>query len=136
VHHGRIEVRTSGKVETVEVTDQISEEIRRSKVREGLCTVSVLHTTAGVFVNENADPDVQRDLLGALERMVPSDARYAHAEGNSPGHIKAVLTGSSVTLAVRAGALELGRWQGVYLAEFDGPRIRSASITCIGEVEG
>ncbi|OGO72038.1 MAG: hypothetical protein A3G84_00105 [Chloroflexi bacterium RIFCSPLOWO2_12_FULL_71_12] len=136
MHHGRIEVRTSGKVETVEVTDQISEEIRRSKVREGLCTVSVLHTTAGVFVNENADPDVQRDLLGALERMVPSDARYAHAEGNSPGHIKAVLTGSSVTLAVRAGALELGRWQGVYLAEFDGPRIRSASITCIGEVEG
>ena len=123
-------------METVEVTDQISEEIRRSKVREGLCTVSVLHTTAGVFVNENADPDVQRDLLGALERMVPSDARYAHAEGNSPGHIKAVLTGSSVTLAVRAGALELGRWQGVYLAEFDGPRIRSASITCIGEVEG
>ena len=136
MHHGRIEVRTSGKVETVEVTDQISAEIRRSKVREGLCTVSVLHTTAGVFVNENADPDVQRDLLGALERMVPSDARYAHAEGNSPGHIKAVLTGSSVTLAVRAGALELGRWQGVYLAEFDGPRIRSASITCIGEVEG
>ena len=136
MHHGRIEVRTSGKVETVEVTDQISEEIRRSKVREGLCTVSVLHTTAGVFVNENADPDVQRDLLGALERMVPSDARYAHAEGNSPGHIKAVLTGSSVTLTVRAGALELGRWQGVYLAEFDGPRIRSASITCIGEVEG
>ena len=136
MHHGRIEVRTGGKVDTVEVTDQVSEEIRRSKVREGLCTVSVLHTTAGVFVNENADPDVQRDLLGALERMVPSDARYAHAEGNSPGHIKAVLTGSSVTLAVRAGALALGRWQGVYLAEFDGPRIRSASITCIGEVEG
>jgi len=136
VHHGRVEVRTRGAVDTVDVTEKVLAEIHRSKIRDGLCTISVLHTTAGVFVNENADPDVQHDLLGAFERMVPGDASYRHAEGNSPGHIKSVLTGSSVTLAVRDGALELGRWQGVYLAEFDGPRVRHATITCIGETRG
>jgi secondary thiamine-phosphate synthase enzyme len=133
VSHHRIEVRSRAAVDTIDVTEQVADAIRGSKIREGLCTVSVLHTTAGVFVNENADPDVQRDLIAALERVVPSDARYAHAEGNSPGHIKSVLVGSSLTLPVRAGALDLGTWQGVYLAEFDGPRARTATITLIGE---
>lgn len=136
VHHGRIEVRTRGALDTVEITDRVLDEIRRSKVVDGLCTVSVLHTTAGVFVNENADPDVQRDLLASLGRLVPDDAGYAHAEGNSPGHIRSVLVGSSVALAVRNGALELGTWQGVYLAEFDGPRVRSTSITVMGNGRG
>lgn len=133
VHHGRIAVRSRGHADTVEITDQVAAEVRTSKIRDGLCTVSVLHTTAGVFVNENADPDVQADLLESLGRVVPEGAKYRHAEGNSPGHIKSVITGSSVTLAIRDGALELGRWQGIYLAEFDGPRDRSATITCIGE---
>jgi secondary thiamine-phosphate synthase enzyme len=136
VGHGRIQVRTGAAVDTVDITSKVVAEVRRSKIRDGLCTISVLHTTAGVFVNENADPDVQRDVLDAFERMVPSSADYRHAEGNSPGHIKSILTGSSVTIAIRDGALELGRWQGVYLAEFDGPRDRSATITCIGEIEG
>ena len=133
VHHGRIAVRSQGHEDTVEITDKVAAEVRSSKIRDGLCTVSVLHTTAGVFVNENADPDVQHDLLASLERLVPAAASYRHAEGNSPGHVKSVITGSSVTLAIRDGALELGRWQGIYLAEFDGPRDRSATITCIGE---
>lgn len=133
VHHARIQVKTRGHTDTVEITEQVAAELRRSKIRDGLCTISVLHTTAGVFVNENADPDVQHDLLAALDRVIPDDEAYRHAEGNSPGHIKSVITGSSVTLAIRDGALELGRWQGVYLAEFDGPRDRSATITCIGE---
>ncbi|MGH2377649.1 MAG: secondary thiamine-phosphate synthase enzyme YjbQ [Candidatus Limnocylindria bacterium] len=135
VHHGRVSVRSRAHVDTVEITEQVLAEVRRSKIRDGLCTISVLHTTAGVFVNENADPDVPRDLLASLECLVPEDATYRHAEGNSPGHIKSVITGSTVTLAVRGGALELGRWQGVYLAEFDGPRDRSATITCIGETQ-
>lgn len=133
VAHARVEVRTRGSVDTVDVTEQVTGAVRRSRVRDGICTVAVMHTTAGVFVNENADPDVQRDLIQALARVVPDDAGYAHAGGNSPGHIKSVLVGASLTIPIRDGALDLGRWQGVYLAEFDGPRTRSATITCIGD---
>lgn len=136
VAHERIEVRTRRSVDTVEVTERVAEAVRRSGIRDGICTVAVMHTTAGVFVNENADPDVQRDLLASLARIVPEDAPYAHAEGNSPGHIKSVLVGTSVTIPLRAGSLDLGTWQGVYVAEFDGPRTRSATITCIGEGAG
>lgn len=136
VRHARLDVRTGGHTDTVDLTDRIAAEVRKANIRDGLCVISVLHTTAGVFVNENADPEVQHDLLAALERVVPERAAYRHAEGNSPGHIKSVITGSSVTIAIRDGKLELGRWQGVYLAEFDGPRDRSATITCIGEGEG
>lgn len=136
VAHDRIEVRTKAHVDTVDVTDRVADAVRRSRVRDGICVVAVMHTTAGVFVNENADPDVQRDVLASLARTVPDDARYAHAEGNSPGHIKSVLVGASVTIPIRKGALDLGRWQGIYVAEFDGPRTRSATITCIGETAG
>ena len=107
--------------------------VTRAKVGDGLVTVSVAHTTAAVFVNENADPDVQKDVLTALERAVPRDAKYAHAEGNGPAHVKSILIGNSVTLAVRDGEIALGTWQGIYLAELDGPRERSATITVIGE---
>ena len=133
VAHARIGVRTKGKVDTVDVTKKVAEAVARSRIRDGICTVAVMHTTAGVFVNENADPDVQRDLIAALARVVPDDARYAHAEGNSPGHIKSVLVGASLTIPIRDGSLDLGTWQGVYVAEFDGPRDRSATITCIGD---
>jgi secondary thiamine-phosphate synthase enzyme len=105
----------------------------RAKIGDGIVTIAVAHTTAAVFVNENADPDVQKDLLTALERMVPRDATYEHAEGNGPAHIKSVLVGNSVTLAIREGAVALGTWQGVYFAELDGPRERSATITVIGD---
>ena len=136
VAHDRIEVRTKRAVDTVDITDRVADAVRKSGIREGICTVAVMHTTAGVFINENADPDVQRDLLASLARIVPDDAGHAHAEGNSPGHIKSVLVGASVTIPVRAGSLDLGTWQGVYLAEFDGPRGRSATITCVGEGGG
>lgn len=114
----------------------MSQAVGRSGIHEGVCVVAVLHTTAGIFVNENADPDVQRDLLATLERLAPSDAPYAHAEGNAPGHIKSALVGTSVTIAVRGGSLDLGRWQGIYVADFDGPRDRSATVTVIGEARG
>ena len=84
-------------------------------------------------MNENADPDVGRDILTALSRAVPEGARYAHAEGNGPAHVRSVIVGNSVTVPIREGRLVLGTWQGIYLAEFDGPRARHATITCIGD---
>ena len=136
VHHERIEVRTRGAVDTVDVTDRVAKAVRASGVANGICAIAVLHTTAGIFVNENADPDVQRDVVAALAKLVPERGDYAHAEGNSPGHIKSVLVGSSLAIPIRDGALELGTWQGIYLAEFDGPRDRHATITVIGDPGG
>ena len=119
--------------ETIDITPRVKAAVTRARVGDGIVTVSVAHTTAAVFVNENADPDVQKDLLTALERAVPRDAKYAHAEGNGPAHVKSIIIGNSVTLAVRDGEIALGTWQGIYLAELDGPRERSATITVIGE---
>jgi len=133
VRHERITVATERREETVDITARVKAAVTRAKIADGIVAVTVAHTTAGVFVNENADPDVQRDLLTALERAVPREAKYAHAEGNGPAHVKSVLIGSSVTLAVRDGELALGTWQGIYFAELDGPRERSATITVIGD---
>jgi secondary thiamine-phosphate synthase enzyme len=133
VRHEQIAVETSKREETIDITPRVKAAVTRAKIRDGLVGVTVAHTTAAVFVNENADPDVQKDLLTALERAVPRDARYAHAEGNGPAHIKAVLIGSSLTLPVRDGAIALGTWQGIYFAELDGPRERTATITVIGD---
>jgi secondary thiamine-phosphate synthase enzyme len=133
VRHETVTVETKQRAETIDITPRVKAAVTRAKIAEGVVVVTVAHTTAAVFVNENADPDVQRDLLTALERVVPRDATYEHAEGNGPAHIKAVLIGNSVTLAVRDGAIALGTWQGVYFAELDGPRERSATITVIGD---
>ncbi|HEY8731961.1 MAG TPA: secondary thiamine-phosphate synthase enzyme YjbQ [Candidatus Limnocylindria bacterium] len=134
--HLSFAIDTQKKVETVDITERIAEQVREAKVRDGICVVTVGHTTAAVFVNENADPNVRRDLLTALKRLVPDDGDYRHAEGNGPAHIKSVLVGGDVTVAIRAGGLALGRWQGIYFAEFDGPRTRSVTITVIGEPAG
>jgi len=115
VRHEKITVPTTMREETIDITPRVKAAVTRAKVHEGLVAVTVAHTTAAVFVNENADPDVQKDLLTALERMVPRDAKYAHAEGNGPAHVKAVLVGNSVTLAIRNAEVELGTWQGLYL---------------------
>jgi secondary thiamine-phosphate synthase enzyme len=133
VRHEQISVETNKREETIDITPRVKAAVTRAKIREGLVAVSVAHTTAAVFVNENADPDVQKDLLTALERAIPRDAKYAHAEGNGPAHIKTVLIGNSVTLPVRDGAIALGTWQGIYFAELDGPRERTATITVIGD---
>ena len=133
VRHETIVVETKKREETIDITSRLKAAVTRAKIANGIVTVTVAHTTAAVFVNENADSDVQGDILNALERMVPRDAKYEHAEGNGPAHIKAVLVGNSVTLAIRDGAVALGTWQGVYFAELDGPRERSATITVIGD---
>jgi secondary thiamine-phosphate synthase enzyme len=133
VHHETLSIETKERETTIDITARVRAAVTRSKITEGLCALTVAHTTAGVFVNENADPDVRRDLLYLLEKLVPRDDEYRHAEGNAAAHIKAVLTGSDVTLSIRDGAIVLGTWQGIYFAEFDGPRSRSATVTVIGD---
>jgi secondary thiamine-phosphate synthase enzyme len=133
VRHEQITVSSKRREETIDITARVKAAVTRSAIANGIVSVTVAHTTAGVFVNENADPDVQKDVLTALERAVPRDATYAHAEGNGPAHVKSVLIGASVTLPVRDGAVALGTWQGIYFAELDGPRERNATITVIGD---
>ncbi|NMC32094.1 MAG: YjbQ family protein [Veillonellaceae bacterium] len=116
----------------VDITRKVAEIVRRSQVRQGICQVFVPHTTAGVTINENADPDVIDDLLSALNTMAPA-LRYRHGEGNSPAHLKSLLTGSSVLVPVEEGALKLGTWQGIYFCEYDGPRQRRVQVQVLGE---
>jgi len=105
--------------------------VRDSGVRSGICHLYVPHTTAGVLINENDDPDVARDIEASLERLAPKGSGYHHAEGNADSHIKSVLAGSSATLFIADGRLELGRWQGVFFCEFDGPRQRTLRIKVV-----
>jgi secondary thiamine-phosphate synthase enzyme len=108
--------------------------VRASGVVDGVCVVFIPHTTAGVTVNENFDPDVKHDLLAKLAALIPErDELFRHAEGNSDAHLKATLVGNSATLLVDGGRLVLGRWQGVYFCEFDGPRTRDVIIKVMGE---
>ncbi|HLQ05512.1 MAG TPA: secondary thiamine-phosphate synthase enzyme YjbQ [Verrucomicrobiae bacterium] len=133
IHHEKLDVRTTTKVSTVDITARVRAAVTRSKVQDGICVVAVLHTTAGVFVNENADPAVQHDLLSQLGKLVPREEEFQHAEGNADAHIKAMLTGNDVSLSVRDGELALGTWQGIYVADYDGPRERHALVTILGD---
>lgn len=133
VHHEELSVRTATRETTSDITARVRAAVTRSKIREGICSLSSLHTTAALFVNENADPDVRRDLVSHLANLVPRDDEFRHAEGNADAHIKSVFTGHDVTVPVREGELVLGEWQGIYLAEFDGPRERHIVVTVIGE---
>lgn len=108
----------------IEVTGNVRDLVRESGVRNGLCVVYCPHTTAGITINENADPDVVRDLIFALEKTYPDRAEFRHSEGNSAAHLKASVIGNSATVIIRDGRLLLGTWQGVYFCEFDGPRTR------------
>ena len=128
------EVPTRAAHDLVEITDAVRGALRKAGVADGILVVYVPHTTAGVTVQENADPDVRRDMLLALENAIPAKAargEYRHAEGNSDAHVKASLVGSSATLIVNGGDLLLGTWQGVFLCEFDGPRRRTVQMKVI-----
>ena len=124
-------VRSGKRADAVEITDRVQQVVRESGVESGLCHVYVPHTTAGVFINENADPDALSDILRTLESLVPWENGYRHAEGNAAAHIKATLVGTSQTVPVRNGRLALGRWQGIYFADFDGPRERHFQVTVL-----
>ena len=121
-----VSVRTSERYELVSITTRVREAVREADVDEGFCVVSSTHTTAGITVNEDYDPDVPRDLAAAARALIGAlDVRFVHAEGNSDSHLLTSLFGQSQTLLVRGGEPDLGRWQGVFLAEFDGPRERT-----------
>lgn len=127
----QLTIRTNARSDMVDITSSVQAVVTASKVDSGLCHVFVPHTTAGITIQENADPDVVADFLGALERLVPRNAGYRHVEGNSDSHVKASLVGSSVTIPVQGGRLQLGTWQAVYLCEFDGPRLRKVIVTVV-----
>ena len=125
-------VQTAARNEMVDVTDRLRKVVRSFNLAEGMLIVYVPHTTAAVTINENADPDVKSDLLAKLSALVPkNESYYQHAEGNSDSHLKAAMLGHSVTVLVEAGKLVLGRWQGVYFCEFDGPRERELIIKAV-----
>ncbi len=127
----RFSVRTSRREEYVDITDSVRSAVRAAGVTDGICTVFIPHTTAAVTINENADPDVQRDLVHAFARAVPNTG-FHHSEGNSDAHTKTAMTGSSAVVIVEGGQLLLGTWQGIYLCEFDGPRTRQVWVKAVG----
>ncbi len=129
----RIELQTTARIQLIDITAQVKGILRNEGISAGIMVVFVPHTTCGVTINENADPSVKEDITTLLSKLVPADGSYRHAEGNSDAHIKASLLGSSVTVIVESGALILGTWQGIFLAEFDGPRKRSILIKVIPE---
>jgi secondary thiamine-phosphate synthase enzyme len=129
----QIEVKTTERREFVDVTYQIGKVVSSSGVKEGICVLWVPHTTAAITVNENADPDVQRDMLFGTGRFVPPNAGYHHSEGNSDSHILSSLFSPSLTLIITDGKLLLGTWQGIYFSEFDGPRNRRMFVKVQGD---
>ena len=122
------QVQTRRRAQLVDITERVAEAITRSGVSEGTCHVFVPHTTAGVTINEGADPAVAADIESLLGEIVPKEAAFEHAEGNSDSHIKTVLVGPSCTAPVREGKLALGTWQAIFLCEWDGPRTRRVEV--------
>ena len=129
----KISVRTNRRVELIDITAKVQAVLDKLKCQDGICFVFCPHTTAGLTINENADPSVQEDIAHALSRVIPEGARYAHSEGNSDSHIKSSLLGSSLSIFVESGKLSLGTWQGVYFCESDGARQREVWVKFIGK---
>jgi secondary thiamine-phosphate synthase enzyme len=128
-------LQTHNHREFIDITDRVQAQVHATGVLEGICLVFSPHTTAGVTINENADPDVVTDLLQAYADLMGDERRFRHAEGNSGGHALTSLVGPSVTLPIHHGALALGQWQAIYLCEFDGPRHRTVKVQVLGESE-
>ncbi|MCX7703857.1 MAG: secondary thiamine-phosphate synthase enzyme YjbQ [Planctomycetota bacterium] len=126
-----LQIKTTQKVELIEITDKVSSVVSQSDIKEGFCHLFVPHTTAGILINENADPSVRQDIEDALSRLVPASAKYTHSEGNSPAHIKSSIVGCQTTIPIRDSHLELGTWQGIFFCEFDGPRTRQVWVSLL-----
>jgi secondary thiamine-phosphate synthase enzyme len=124
-------VKTDRRTQLVDVTTQVQKLVAASGVENGICYLYVPHTTAAITINEHADPDVARDVEGALDRLIPKNGPYRHSEGNSDSHVKAVLVGASQSVFVQGGKLVLGRWQGIFFCEFDGPRERRLEVKVV-----
>lgn len=123
-----LSIRTQAHTQFVDITQKVQSAVSELGIEDGVVTIFVPHTTAGITVNENADPDVTADIIAALDRAVPWQAEYLHGEGNAAAHAKASMMGSSVQIPVEGGRLQLGTWQAIYFCEFDGPRSRSVWI--------
>jgi len=123
-----LNIKSKAKTEFIDITDDIQEAIKESGVKSGICYIYVPHTTAGVTINEGADPSVKRDILATLNRLIPFEGDYQHMEGNSAAHIKSTLVGVSKFVAIEEGKALLGTWQSVYFCEFDGPRHRRVIV--------
>ncbi len=129
-----LRVRTTRHTSIVNITSQIREVVKKSGVKEGICVVYVPHTTACVFINEGADPDVVRDIIYALEKLIPwEDPSYTHTEGNSAAHIRSAIIGNSRIIPIVDGELALGTWESIFLADFDGPRERKVIVKILKE---
>ncbi len=124
----KISLRTNSRVELIDITTKVQAIVSRSQVKEGICFIFCPHTTAGLTINENADPSVRRDIMNALSKLVPANAGYSHTEGNADSHIKSSLFGSSLMVFIEDGKLAFGTWQGIYFCESDGPRNREAWV--------
>lgn len=121
-------VKTGKQTEMIDITSRVEEAIRSAGFNDGLCFLFVPHTTAGITINESADPAVRADIMMVLNQVIPWDADYRHLEGNSPAHVKSTLVGASEMISVENGKLVLGTWQGIFFCEFDGPRTRKLHI--------
>lgn len=126
-----IDIKTSSRSQLVDITDQVRKAVAESGAVDGLCHIWVPHTTAGITINENADPSVARDILMELDKRIPWDDGYQHSEGNSAAHVKSSLIGCEKTLIIEGGRLALGTWQGLYFCEFDGPRKRQVWLKIV-----
>lgn len=127
-----LQVSTRSRIETVDITEEVRDVVQASGVSEGLCLVNCPHTTAGIAVQEHADPDVMRDVSSVLTELAPEGARWRHTEGNADAHVKSALVGPGKILPISGGQLVLGTWQGVFLCEFDGPRSRTVQVQVVG----
>ncbi len=127
-----ISIKTNTRSEMVDITAMVQEQINRMGISKGICICYVPHTTAGITINEGADPAVCQDIIEKLDELVPRTSKYKHLEGNADSHIKSTLVGSSVTIIVDDGRLALGTWQRIFFCEFDGPRTRRVYIKVIG----
>jgi len=129
----QIRVTTSKQCEMLDITSEVESMVKKSGVTSGVCYVFVPHTTAGITINENADPDVVRDIITGLDRIIPLHDNYLHGEGNSPAHIKSSMVGCSQEVLIEKGRLQLGTWQSLFFCEFDGPRTRKVWVKVMGE---
>lgn len=129
----RLEVKTRTRTELVDITSEIKKIVKEGQVKNGVCCLFIPHTTAGITINENADPSVRQDILRELDKVIPFEDNYSHGEGNAAAHIKASLVDFSATIFIEEGNLVLGTWQGIYFCEFDGPRIRKVLMKMAGQ---
>lgn len=129
----KINIITTKRIELIDITGEIQGIVAKAKIKNGVCFIFCPHTTAGLTINENADPSVKSDMANTLNKLVPENADYAHSEGNSDSHIKSSLLGASLTIFIENGQLALGTWQGIFFCESDGPRSREVWIKIIKE---